>query len=155
MLSTVEVAVSKPVAQPWSHLPNAALIDLILADLRARSAVWVDARPPSRYSEAKAAARDAAWDAAWAAARAAALTAADAATVYAVMATGAATSSSLWRSAAWPARDAVLTLIAWDDCGYLLSTDPEQVKVLALLGHHPSVLLHPASLALHNHKEAV
>jgi hypothetical protein len=41
-----------PPTTPWAHLPNAPHVDRILADLKARPAVWDDAR-------------DAAWDAAW------------------------------------------------------------------------------------------
>jgi hypothetical protein len=46
------------------------------------------------------------------------------------------------------AQAAILALMAWDDCGYLLSTDPNQVRTLALLGHQPATLLLPAVIAL-------
>jgi hypothetical protein len=51
------------------------------------------------------------------------------------------------------AGDAVLALIAWDNCVNLLNTDTEQVRVLARLGHQPSVLLLPAAIALNKVKQ--
>lgn len=136
MLSTVEVAVSKPAAQSWSHLPNASLIDRVLEDVRARPDAW------DVLDAVSAASRRAAWDSAWDAARAA----------------GGVAWDEVWRTVwTWSpaARDPILALIAWPDSAYLLDTDPEQVRLLGLLDHQPSVLLYPASLALHNHKEAV
>ena len=50
-------------------------------------------------------------------------------------------------------RSALGALIAWDDCAYLLNTDPEKVRVLALLGQPAAVLLLPAVTVFQ--KEAV
>jgi len=128
----------------WAHLPNAVHIDRIIADAQAYpeawSAAWLaawSAAWDAAWSAARAAARDAAWlaarDAAWHAARDAAWHAA----------------SDAERLAAWhAASDAVSALIAWDGCAHLLDTDPEQVRVLALLGHPPAVLLLPTAIAL-------
>ena len=131
--------------KPWSHLPNAALIDRVIADLGAntetgwaaaeevmRGAGWTAARNAA-WASAGASSRDAVWDAAWDAAWASAR--------------GEARGEA--RDAVWPAaRDAVLALVAWDDCDHLLDLEPDQVRVLALLGHHPAVLLLPAVIAL-------
>jgi hypothetical protein len=77
------------------------------------------------------AALDAAWEAAWDAASA---------------------RGEVWYTAKGAARlalgDAILALIAWDDCGHLLSDNLEQVQVLALLGHTPAILMLPAAMAL-------
>jgi hypothetical protein len=115
----------------WSDLPNAKYIDLVIASMKKNPAALAAA-----WGAARGAARAAAWDAA--AARAAARDAAwDAA----------------WDAAKEAAWTAVLALIAWDDCGYLLEEKPENVKMLALLGNHAAVLLYHACLALQSIKE--
>ena len=123
-----------PTPTAWAHLPNAALIDRILADLRARPQAWTAA-----CDAAYDAARDAAWGAAWDAARGAAYDAAR---------------DDAWYAARTAARDAArgatLTLIAWDDCAYVLDMPADAVRLLAANGHHPAVLLLPAAVAL-NH----
>jgi hypothetical protein len=117
----------------WSDLPNAKYIDLVLASLKKNPAAWDAARDAAWYA-ARAAARTAAWDAVWNAASTAASTAA----------------SDAARTAAW---GAILALIAWDNCEYLLEENPEDVKMLALLGNQAAVLLYPACVALQNTKE--
>jgi hypothetical protein len=133
----------------WSHLPNAAHIDRILAAItdnpgnwdwdwhrvsnRAGSAAW-DAALDVVYSAARDVARsavlvavfDAALDAAWHQARDAALDA---------------------------ARSAILALIAWDETSDYLDLPVEQVRVLAALGDHKAVLILPAAIAFESQKE--
>jgi hypothetical protein len=114
----------------WSDLPNAAHIDRILDHVKENPKAWGDATRDAAWYAARDAAwnavSDAAWnavsDAAWSATRAAA------------------------RSAA---RDAILALIAWDDCGHLLDADPDQVRMWAALGQPAAVLLLPACVVLH------
>jgi hypothetical protein len=60
---------------------------------------------------------------------------------------------AVWDAARTAAWNAILALIAWDDCGYLLEENPEDAKILALLGHQAAVLLYPACVALQNTKE--
>jgi hypothetical protein len=124
----------------WDHLPNAKLIDRVLADLQARPRVWDAAWAAARVA-AWAAARDAAWgaarDAAWGAARGAARDAALVAALDAAL--GAA------RDAAW---DACAALVAWDDASLLLDMPVDAVRLLAASGHHPAVLMLPACIAL-------
>jgi hypothetical protein len=131
----------------WADLPNAKYIDLVMDSLKKNPAVWSaawgavwgaawgavwgaawDAASTAAREAASDAARDAAWGAAWGAARTTA------------------------RNAAW---GAALALIAWDDYGYLLKENPENVKMLALLGNQAAVLLYPACVALQNTKELV
>ena len=46
-------------------------------------------------------------------------------------------------------------LVAFDDCGYLLDSNPEHVKMLAMLGDPASVLIWPAVWAMNYPKELV
>jgi hypothetical protein len=137
----------------WADLPNAKYIDLVIDSVKKNPAAWdaawaaartaalnaartaaLNAARTAALNAARTAALDAAWDTAWDAAWNAALDAAwDAA-----------------RNAAW---GAILSLIAWDDCDYLLEENPENVKMLALLGNQAAVLLYPACVALQNVKE--
>jgi hypothetical protein len=128
----------------WSDLLNATRIDQILDHVKQNPKTW-----------------DADWEAVRDAAGDAARTAVRDAVVYAVSNTILDAS----RSAAWDAvwnvagnavrntktnavSNAILALVAWDDCAHLLDTNPEQVLLLARLGHHPAILLYPAVLAL-------
>jgi hypothetical protein len=145
----------------WAVLPNAKYIDLVMDSLKKNPAVWSAAGDAARD-----AARDAVWSAAWTAARGAAKDAArDTAWAVARAAVWDAAKDAAWTAAKDAARDtawaaakeaawtAVLALIAWDDYGYLLEENPENVKILALLGNHAAVLLYPACVALQNTKE--
>jgi hypothetical protein len=137
----------------WSDLPNAKYIDLVLASMN---------KNPAARDTAWAAAWDTAWDTAWAAARTAASDAArDAACGAARNAAWDKVWDTVWnaggnavsdaaRNAVW---SSLLALIAWDDCDYLLEENPENVKMLALLGNQAAVLLYPACVALQNVKE--
>jgi len=121
----------------WADLPNAKHIDRIIANLE---------RNPYNWGAARTAAWDDAWDAVWDAARGAAWSteryAARDAARYAA-----------WNAARGDARGAVasgaiLALIAYDDCAYLLDEKPEHVQMLALLGNEKALLLYQACLAL-------
>ena len=121
----------------WAHLPNAAHIDWVLADLKANPDQW-DAARAAAWAAARGAARDAAWADAWDAARAAARGAALDAARGAI------------RDAAW---DAIAALVAWDDCAYILDLPVDAVKTLAACGHHPAVLLLPTVTLRHRRTE--
>ena len=54
-----------------------------------------------------------------------------------------------WNAAGGAAWDAILALMAWDDCAYLLDQKPEHVKIIALLGHHAAILLETAVIAMY------
>ena len=122
----------------WDNLPNAAHIDRVLASVKAnpqawgaaldaaRGAAW-DAARGAALDAARGAALDAAWDAAWDAARDAACGAVRGAV----------------RGAAW---DALLALVAWDDCAGYLSTPPEAFPLLLSTENHAARLLHPAAI---------
>jgi hypothetical protein len=118
----------------WSHLPNAKYIDLILADLKKNPDDWSHA-----YSVVKRAAYNAVfntvWNAVWNAARYDAWDAAK-------------------NAANNAANGAILALIAYDYCSWILNEKPEDIKLLAVLTQEPQyVLLYPAVLALEKSKE--
>ena len=115
----------------WADLPNAALIDDVLA-----------AAQDAAQNAARAAARAAVWTAARDAARTAALGAAR----------GAAWTAA--RDAAWTAAwNAVAALIAWDDAAALYPLTPAQLRLAAALlpdndhRRHAAVLLLPYAIA--------
>ena len=131
----------------WADLPNAALIDDVLA--AAQDAAQDAARAAARAA-VWTAARDAAWTAAWGAARDAAWTAARTAALGA--ARGAAWTAA--RDAAWTAAwNAVAALIAWDDAAALYPLTPAQLRLAAALlpdndhRRHAAVLLLPYAIA--------
>jgi hypothetical protein len=124
----------------WSHLPNAAHIDRILAHLKAHLDRWT-------------ATRDAAWDAAWRTAWRATQDAARGAAWDAARDATQDAARDAARDAAYDdtrdaARDAIAALVAWDDCAGILDMPVDAVKFLAANGHHPAVLLLPAVLVM-------
>ena len=144
----------------WSHLPNAAHIDCVLASVKAHpdswaavgyaarsaawSAVWDAARGavrPAAYNAAYNAAYDAAYDAARGAARGAAQDAAwDAAWDAARDAARGAAYDMAWGS--------IAALIAWDDCAKYLNMTSDKLKVWTALSNDPAcILLLPAVTA--------
>ena len=129
----------------WSHLPNAAHIDRILADVKA---------DPAHL----AAVLDAALDAAMSAALDAAMSAALDAARNAAMSAARNAATDVARSVAYEAAyevtcDAVAALIAWDESSDYLNMTSDQVQVMLLLGDHKAVLLLPAVLAFEKSKE--
>jgi len=131
----------------WAHLPNAKHIDWVLASLKARPEKWVAAYDVVRNA-AWNAARDAAWDAArnaaWDAARKAAWDAAlDAAM------------DAAWYAAWYAAKDAIVALIAYDDCAYMIESEIDEIKILAKLGDPRAILLLPACIVFNETKELV
>jgi len=121
----------------WADLPNAKHIDRILADLK---------RNPDRWAATRNATRNAARTDAWTAARTAAWTAARTAARDDAW-------NAAWNAARTDARNAaasgaILALIAYDDCAYLLDEKPEHVQILALLGNEKAILLYSACIAL-------
>jgi hypothetical protein len=127
----------------WAHLPNAKHIDRVLADLGQRPEQW-----GAVWSAAWHAAPTTAWDAAWDATRDATRDAArgpirDAARD----AVRDAVQPTTWATARGAALDAILALVAWDDCAHLLGQPVDAVRLLAACGHHPALLLLPARIA--------
>ena len=110
----------------WAHLPNAKHIDAVLASLNANPQQWADA-----WNKIYPAGTTTAWCAAWCAARDAVWAAA--------------------RGAVWGAMwAAILALIAYDDCAYMLESEVDELRILAALGDQKAILLVPACLAFNN-----
>ena len=137
----------------WSHLPNAAHIDAVLASLQAHPQQWANAwnkTYPNDTTVARNAAWDAALDAAWNAARSAVWDVARNAAWNAARAAAWDAARIAARYAAWYA---ITALIAYDDCAYLLESAVDELRILAALGDPRAVLLVPACLALSMIKE--
>ena len=113
-------------ATAWAHLPNAALIDAVRADVKARPDVWEEAWRFVRTTQpgARAAAIDATWHEAKGTIR---------------DATRGTTSYTAW--------DALLALITWDDCAHLLGLPSDTLRTMIDLCDapvcHQAVLLLP------------
>ena len=147
----------------WSHLPNAAHIDAVLADMQARPEIWSAAQDAS-WPAARAAARGAVWTAArgaaWDAARGAVRNTAWDATEFAAQATAwdavwATARDAVWATARDAVRsaagDALYALIAWDESAALLDLTPDALRTLIDVADgdvkHQAVLLLPAVIA--------
>ena len=134
----------------WAHLPNAALIDEVLASFEARPDKWVAVRGTGR-STAWNVARDAAWSAAWNAARGAARGASLDAIRNAARATAwdviwDAASEAAWEAARNTVWSTAAALIAYDDAGQFMKMPVEHLQRLYRIDPHPMyLLLQPAA----------
>jgi len=117
----------------WAHLPNAAHVDRVLASMKKNPEKWSAA-----WHAAGNAAGGAAWDAAWGAVRGAVRGAAWDAAWNAARDE----SRDKARNAAW---GAVIALIAWDDCAYMLELPEDALKVLRAVGNEQAILLSVAA----------
>ena len=134
----------------WAHLPNAALIDEVLASFEARPDKWVAVRGTGRgtaWNVAWDAARSAAWGASRGAARAASLDAirnAARATAWGVVWDAA--SEAAWEAARVTAWSTATALIAYDDAGQFMKMPVEHLQRLYRIDPHPMyLLLQPAA----------
>ena len=112
----------------WAHLPNAVHIDRVIAATKAHRNQWDEAwntvQDAGRSAEYKAA-----WLEAWLEAQNAALEAA--------------------LAGAWCA---LLALCAYDDCAYMIDSDPGELAIIAKFGNTKAVLLLSACKAFHSLK---
>jgi hypothetical protein len=127
----------------WAHLPNAVHIDRVIASALANPNHWVEWRGVAW--DALTAARDAAWSKAW-------NTVQDAGRSAEYNAAWLAAREPAWNAAWLVARDAILALIAYDDCAYMLDSDPGELAILAAFGDPRAVLLLPACKVFHSLK---
>jgi hypothetical protein len=128
----------------WAHLPNAKHIDAIIASVEAHPKEWGAGRDAAGDA-AYYAARCAAWGAAWDAARGAASSAASSAAYNAArVAAGGTAWDAACSAASGAAWDAILALIAYDDCAYMLNSNPGELEILAKFGNEKAILLLPA-----------
>ena len=115
--------------KPWSHLPNASLIDWVIESLKCNPELW------SRAEDAVLnATRDAAYDEAWAEAldnvRSEAWDTARDVTWYAA-----------YDEACDAAHGAILALVAYDDCDQYLQMSYDQLLIYATLSERPQAVL--------------
>ena len=130
----------------WAHLPNAVHIDRVIASVKANPAHWDRAWATTPW--------DAVRGAAWAVARESVQAVARAP----LQVTQDRDAAMVWVSAAEaaarePAWDALLALIAYDDCAYMLESDPGELAILAKFGNTRAILLLGACKAFHSLKE--
>ena len=124
----------------WSHLPNAKHIDLVFESIKKYPDKWSDAKGEvwkeswkkihsmcyNRCGEAWFQIREEIWNI----------------SRY---------STDQWRTYI-NGRNAITSLFLYEDCAYLLYSDPEEVEVLANLGSIPAILLFPACIVFNNTK---
>ena len=137
---------------PWAHLPNAKHIDWVLSSVKANPKKWDaawdatrDAARDAAWDAAWGAARDAAWYAIWEAARTAALNAARGAAYNAAR-------GATFNETRNAATDAILALIAYDDCAYMIESEIGELKIIAAFGDTRAILLLPACIAYNETK---
>ena len=138
----------------WAHLPNAAHIDRVLASAKANPDHWDKAWATPAWDALRAVA----WAATWKATRATIPITRDRDAAYTV------SRSAVAQEAAWEVArdascnlvwDAILALIAYDDCAYMLDSEPGELAILAAFSDPRAVLLLPACKAFHSIKEIV
>jgi hypothetical protein len=123
---------------PWAHLPNAVHIDRVIVSAKAN---------PNQWAKAWWAIHHPAWDheqrVAWDAVRADIKKQGWITAVYALSAAG------------YAVQGAFIALVAYDDCAYMLDSDPGELAILAKFGDPRAVLILPACEILHSLKESV
>jgi len=113
---------SNKMPNKWDHLPNAKLIDWVIADVKDNPGAWEEA-----------------WSAVWNVSGGAAWRAAMYAAMSAVLDSG---RGSTWNadraSVAW---GTIAALIAYDDCSKYLDMTPDELHVWTELSNDPSCIL--------------
>ena len=121
----------------WAHLPNAVHIDRVIASAKANPEQWADS-----------------WDTTWSAVEDVAITAARDLLIkqgrYSVWVES---RKAVWNAVRESGRWAILALIAYDDCAYMLDSAPSELAILAALGDNRAIILLPACKVLHSNKE--
>jgi len=136
----------------WAHLPNAKHINWVLASIKAHPEKWKAAWEAAYYAAkaaAWAAARDAAKDAAYDVTREAARD------ELRVIVYNTARNIVPEPATAYYAWTAIVALIAWDDCAYMIESEVDEIKILAKLGDQKAILLLPACIVFNETREVV
>ena len=131
----------------WAHLPNATVIDTLIADGKSRPEVWADA-----WVTVAACSGERVWGDAWAAARRAAESAARGGahiTVYAQV--DHTLPFEIKVRVQFIVQDTLLTLIAWPSSADMLTLTPDALRTIIDTCDgdvkHQAVLLLPAAIA--------
>ena len=122
----------------WSHLPNADLIDWVLESMKTDPEKWI-----AVWTATHAATHAATRAATSAATSAATLDAARTATLDAALdaALEATRNTAAWHPIWTATQNAILALIAYDDCDQYLNMSYEQLLTWATLSERPQVVL--------------
>ena len=128
---------------PWAHLPNAVHIDRVVASAKADPDHWNAAESEK-------------WAVAWNATR-------DLLKEQGRYDEWSTASSAVWlarqqrsSAASWSSvREALLALVAYDDCAYMLDSDPGELAILAKFGDRRAIMLLPACKVFHSLRELV
>ena len=131
----------------WAHLPNAAHIDRVIASLNSNPDYKVAWRAAG---QAQAELRGSAWHAARQVVR---VQSRDAAWMAARVQAGNTEWHAARNAARFFAQYAILALVAYDDCAYMLDSDPGELAILAAFGDLRAILLLGACKALQSIKE--
>ena len=135
----------------WSHLPNAKHIDWVIASIKVNPEKWTAA-----YTAAGTAAWGAAWSAAYNTARTPARGAAWNAACTAAYDEACNAARDAARTTAWyAATDAIVALVAYDDCAYMIESEIGELKIIAVFGDQRAILLLPACIVFNETKELV
>ena len=154
---------------PWAHLPNAVHIDRVIASAKAHPDQWKQAlytircrwQDATRAEDAAITAaldllRDQGQVAVWYKVRNAGWDAVRGAEQNEARNMGFGAARDVVWDGVWEAvYDTLLALIAYDDCAYMLDSDPGELAVLAKFGDRRALLLLPACKAFHSLKELV
>ena len=109
----------------WSHLPNAPLIDWVIESLKCNPALW---------AAALNAVLNATHDAGWIAIRIAARDAINNASRRSAL-------DATWTTGQASTYDAILALVAYDDCDQYLQMSYDQLLIYATLSERPQAVL--------------
>ena len=121
---------------PWAYLPNAAHIDRVIATMEAMPLQYV--MNWSAYNAAYHAVQEQRRNAIW--------TAAENATWAAILHRP----RNMGQVPVWEVpRDTILALCAFDDCAYMLDSDPGELAILAKFGDPRAALLLPGCMEFH------
>lgn len=126
-------------ADNWLHLPNASHIDRIMISVRDNKHLWKGSELDVDYFDGWANARDSAW-------------------IRAESIVGDTIRHMPYREVhgmmQYVARGAILCLMAYPECGYMLSSDIGELSILAAMGDECAILLLPACKVLNEESHA-
>ncbi len=117
----------------WAHLPNAAHIDRVFASSKANPDEWANAYNSIKKSDTYWEVRLEAW-----------LSVVDAVRDAVMNTIRITAEDALW--------DTIIALVAYDDCAYMLDSDPGELAIVAAFGDRRAILLLPACIALSKEK---
>lgn len=132
----------------WAHLPNSKHIDWVLASAMEHPEIWEEAWNTTREMRSYTT-----YSIKWHAMR----------TIIREISTKEAAYRAewgyLWDEMGGPVmcatRDAILALIAHDECGYMIESEVGELKLLAKFGDPRAIMLLPACIVFNKSKEIV